>query len=91
VFPGIDKIAKEIGLSPTKLKSDFKIVYKQSLFQYYRDKQLVFAQELLIGNKGKIKDIAAVFGYENAGKFSTAFKKRFGLLPSEAGKIKPLC
>jgi AraC-like DNA-binding protein len=88
VFPGIEAIAKETGLSPTKLKSDFKTVYKQTLFQYYRNKQLAFAQELLLNHKEKIKDVAAIFGYENAGKFSAAFKKCFGCLPSETSKIK---
>ncbi|MES2592700.1 MAG: AraC family transcriptional regulator [Bacteroidota bacterium] len=87
-FPGIEKTAKETGLSPTKLKKDFKTVYKQSLFQYYRNKQLAFAQELLTNKKGRIKDIATIFGYENAAKFSAAFKKRFGYLPSEVTPIK---
>lgn len=86
-FPGIEKIAKKTGLSPTKLKTDFKTVYKQSLFQYYRNKQLVFAQELLAKNKGTVKEIAAIFGYESASKFSAAFKKRFDYLPSEVDKV----
>lgn len=86
-FPGIEKIAEKTGLSPTKLKADFKTVYKQSLFQYYRNKQLAFGLELLAHHKGNIKDVAAIFGYENAGKFSVAFKKRFGYLPSEVDKV----
>jgi len=31
----------------------------------------------------RIKELASQLGYENAGKFSQAFKKHFDMLPSE--------
>ncbi len=82
-FPGIGSMAKQIGLSETKLKTNFKKVYSQSVFQYYRQKQMEQAKELLIQESSSIKNIGRMLGYENASKFSTAFKKHHGILPSE--------
>jgi AraC-like DNA-binding protein len=81
-FPGIENIAVETGISATKLKADFKQVFGKTLFQYYQEKQMHFAFEMLERKQGKIKDIAKIFGYGNAGKFSAVFKKHFGKSPS---------
>jgi AraC-like DNA-binding protein len=81
-FPGIEQVANEIGVSSTKLKTDFKKIFGQSVFQYYRDKQLLLSMELLSQSKIKIKDVADKVGYENVSKFSAAFKRKFGFLPS---------
>jgi AraC-like DNA-binding protein len=82
-FPGIENIAVETGISATKLKADFKLLYGKTLYQYYQEKQMYFAYEMLDREQGKIKDIARIFGYGNAGKFSAAFKKHFGKSPSD--------
>lgn len=82
-FPGISAIAKTVGLSETKLKSNFKVVYKMSIFQYFRHKQMEHAKAILLQESSSIKNIAQKMGYENASKFSTAFKKHHGILPSE--------
>lgn len=82
-FPGISYLAKKVGLSETKLKSNFKAVYKVSAFQYYRQKQMEKAKEMLEQDNVSIKTVASLFGYENASKFSAAFKNHHGSLPSE--------
>lgn len=82
-FPGIPAIAAQVGLSETKLKNNFKQVYQKSIFQYYRDKQMELAKEMLTNNPESIKQIAIKFGYENSSKFSAAFKKQHGYVPSE--------
>lgn len=86
-FPGISAVSSQIGLSETKLKSDFKQLYKTSLFQYFREKQMEKAKEMLMQNPASIKNIATLFGYENKSKFSTAFKNHHGILPSEVKTI----
>lgn len=82
-FPGIENIAKKVGISPTKLKSDFKNKHGESIYQYFRFNQLSLAHEFLKQGKHTIKEIATIFGYENASKFSAAFKNVFGVNPSE--------
>lgn len=84
-FIGVQELADLVGISSAKLKSDFKLVYGESLFQYFRKKQLETAKKILQDKQEKIsiKDLAAMFGYANQSKFSTAFKSEFGMLPSE--------
>lgn len=85
-FPGIEAIAEKIAVSPTKLKSDFKTLHNQTLYQYYSYHQMQFANILIAKNQLAIKEVAKILGYSNAGKFSAAFKKHFGIEPSNARK-----
>lgn len=82
-FPGIEAIAAQLFISPSKLKNLFKTVYNSSLYQYYQQKQMQRAYELLKANKTSVKDVAFKLGYINHSKFSSAFKKCHGVLPSE--------
>jgi AraC-like DNA-binding protein len=82
-FPGIDFIANSVSLSPTKLKACFKEVYGKSILQYYKEKKMLLAMQLIKNSEMPIKNISLAVGYESAGKFSTAFKQQFGVLPSE--------
>lgn len=80
-FMGIDQLAQMVGLSPSKLKSEFKRVFGTTIFQFYRNKQLEQASQL-IKDGMPIKEVADQFGYQDPYKFSLAFKKRYGMLPS---------
>lgn len=82
-FPGIDKTARKVGISPTKLKNDFKSMHDTSVYQYFSAQQMQVAQELLAQKKYTVKEIAALLGYENASKFSAVFKKTFDISPSD--------
>lgn len=82
-FPGIEQLAASVGISPTKLKNDFKAVHGTSIFQYFRNNQLDMAYTVLKNKSLKIKQIANLFGYENASKFSAAFKEKFDVTPSD--------
>jgi AraC-like DNA-binding protein len=85
-FPGIEQLGKEVGMSATKLKVSFKLVYCKTIFQYFQEKQMLLAKKILLENNLKIKDLANSFGYENSSKFSNAFLKQTGTLPSELPK-----
>lgn len=82
-FPSIDYISKEIGMSQTKLKTDFKEVYGSTLYQYYCTKQMGFAKQMLEKEKITVKEVSYTLGYNNPSKFTAAFKKIYGRLPSE--------
>lgn len=87
-FEGIETLAKKYNISPTKLKSDFKLMYGKTIFQYFQKLQMQLANNLLKNEDVRIKELAARFGYENPGKFSTAFQKYFNILPSQFLKVK---
>lgn len=81
-FPGIENTAQEVGISPTKLKNDFKTIHNQSMYHYYRYHQMNLAHKLISNNAKTIKEVANVLGYENASKFAAVFKEQFGVQPS---------
>jgi len=83
-FVGVEKIAHEITISPTKLKAGFKIIFGFSILQYHKEKNMLLATQLLQRANDQIKVIASLIGYSSNSKFAAAFKKRFGYLPSEA-------
>ncbi len=82
-FIGIDALAKKLDVSPSKLKMDFKSVYGNSILQYSIDKKMQLAMQLLVTSKAQIKYVANEVGYDSHSKFSAAFKKKYGKLPSE--------
>jgi AraC-like DNA-binding protein len=82
-FPGVEQLAEDVGMSPTKFKQLFKTIYGQSTYQYYQQQQMGLAKEMILTNTIKIGDVALLFGYDNASKFSAAFKKHHGVLPSQ--------
>lgn len=82
-FLGIESIVSYVGVSPTKLKSDFKTVFGFSMLQYHKEKNMLLAMQLIQKSDIQIRDIAAVVGYESGSKFAANFKRRFGALPTE--------
>jgi AraC-like DNA-binding protein len=82
-FMGIDALAKMVNLSPTKLKSDFKSVYGSAILQHLIDKKMKLAMQLILTTTMQLKHISNQVGYESPSKFTMAFKKKFGKLPSE--------
>jgi AraC-like DNA-binding protein len=85
-FLGVEKIARAVNLSPTKLKMIFKSVFGFSMLQYHKEKNMLLAMQLIHNSDIQIKNIAAVTGYTSSSKFTATFKKRFGLLPTDIRK-----
>ncbi len=82
-FPGVEAIAREVNLSPTKLKAVFKSVFGFSMLQYHKEKNMLLAMQLIKNSSTQVKTIAAITGYESSSKFTASFKKRFGMLPTD--------
>lgn len=79
----IDQLAAELGVSVTALKMSFKSVYGAPIYQYQKDLRLQKSQQLLRETTLPVAAIAGEVGYTNPAKFSSAFKKRFGVSPTE--------
>ena len=69
------------GVSPTKLKQVFRRVYGASLFAYIRRAKMDYAARELAKSNCRIIDIAEACGYDNASKFSAAFRAVHGITP----------
>ncbi len=81
-FVGIEFLSKKFKISSSKLKTDFKKSFGQSLLQYFQRKQMLLAKDLIENNDMKISDLAFKFGYANPSKFSKTFVKHIGEVPS---------
>lgn len=82
-FPSITTIAKLTGVSETKIKADFKNLLGKSMLQYYIMQQMIYAKNILKTEKLTIKEVSEILGYSSPSKFTEAFKKYHGIVPSE--------
>lgn len=79
----IAELAKKIGINTYKLKVGFKEVYGTTIFGYLRNIRMEKAKQLIISKNKNIMEIAHEVGYSNPSKFSAAFKRKYGINPSE--------
>lgn len=74
-------LAREVGMSQSKLSRSFRRVYGLTVFEYLKNIRLNQAAAML--DQGMtVTETALSIGYENLSHFSKVFKKRFGELPS---------
>jgi AraC-like DNA-binding protein len=79
----VEELAERVGLNRTTLQRVFKQMYGVTIFEYRTQVRMQESKNLIIDNKLPITEIAGICGYSNASKFSAAFKKCFGLTPTE--------
>jgi AraC-like DNA-binding protein len=81
--PTIVDLAAYTQMSVSKLKSSFKRIYGTGIYEYYQRSRMHKARTLLVANGYTVKEVGLKLGYTNLSNFSLAFKKEFGLLPSQ--------
>jgi AraC-like DNA-binding protein len=82
--PSIQKLATAMNVSPSKLKNDFRIVYNDSVYNYYLKRKLSYAAELLASQKYTVSQVAIKVGYHGqATKFVQIFRKYYGMTPKQ--------
>lgn len=62
----------------------FEVVAGVTIGEYVRRRRLSLAAQRLPSGEDRIVDLALRFGYESADAFSKAFRREFGMNPSEA-------
>ncbi|WP_312200313.1 helix-turn-helix domain-containing protein [Anaerospora hongkongensis] len=81
--PTLATLSKQICLNEFKLKNGFKQLFGQTVHTYVVDKRLELARLLLEQKKLNVGEAASHIGYSNASYFALAFRKKFGVSPSE--------
>jgi AraC-like DNA-binding protein len=81
--PTHKELAKEILLNEFKLRTGFKEYYGVTMYDYITRLRMEKARRLLLEEKMSIYEVSALAGFKHQANFSKAFKKYFGLLPSE--------
>ncbi len=78
-----EEIAREIGVGYSWFRRVFKEYTRVSPAQYQLQLRLLRAKELLTSSNMNISEIAYALKFENTGQFSTFFKHKEGITPSE--------
>ena len=81
--PPLPKLAKQLGISETRLKSGFKAINGTTVMQYCINKRIEAAKLLLKENRLSISEIASIVGYEDHSAFSRAFRRYSGCSPKD--------
>ena len=78
-----DELSVTLGMSSSKLGNLFRDTYKQSYSAYLLARRMDWAAARLSTGTVKAGEIADALGYENHSRFSDAFRKHTGVLPSD--------
>jgi AraC-like DNA-binding protein len=86
--PSIVELAQQVGVSDRTLQRGFKALFNTTIVGYLQQQRLEQAEMLLRQGNLKVSEVATAVGYGNMGHFAVAFKRRFGITPSQclAGK-----
>ena len=84
----LEQLSGVFHVSATSIKNSFKAVYGVSVYSYIRTQKMQMAARMLLQSDDTVIEIAGRFGYENASKFSGAFKDVMGVTPNEYRNTK---
>jgi AraC-like DNA-binding protein len=85
-YISIESLAKEVGMNTFKLKKMFRDEFQKPVFEYQVGVHFSKAYRLLLETSDSIEEIALACGYQSTGSFSNAFKRKFGIRPSDLRK-----
>lgn len=81
--PSIPELSRKVMLNEYKLKSGFRELYGKTIYAYIRELRMRNARELLENRDLSIGQIASEVGYVNTSHFARAFRKTYGINPSD--------
>lgn len=85
--PKIETIARKVNMSVSSLLRQFKLIFGKSIYQYYTEKKMEIAKNMILENGFTVKETAEVLGYNQASPFIECFTKYHGYSP---GSLKSL-
>lgn len=85
----IQSIADAIFMTPNYIGERFKEEMGVSINTYLMETRLVYARNLLSTGRFTVKEASYQSGFASTTHFSTSFKKRYGVSPSEHLKLLP--
>ncbi|MBB6459450.1 helix-turn-helix domain-containing protein [Flammeovirga kamogawensis] len=81
--PNIEEISKRHGIHLNKFEEAFQAVFGFTIYNFYLNKRIEFAEHLLVSEHYSIKEIAYDLGFSDTPHFSRSFKKQFSKTPSQ--------
>ena len=81
--PSQADLAQQVGLGIRTLQKGFKSVFGLTPFAYLTQQRMHLAEQLLRQPNCTVAEVANIVGYANPARFAAAFKRYFGITPSE--------
>ncbi|WP_046242619.1 helix-turn-helix transcriptional regulator [Hymenobacter terrenus] len=81
--PSLLELARVAGLNEFKLKKGFKELFGHTVFGYLSEQRLADAKAQLQERQKTASELAFELGYSSVQHFSSAFKKKFGVSPTQ--------
>lgn len=85
-YYSLNDLAKIVSTNEFTLKKEFKELFGDTVFGFWNEAKMARAREFLLENHKSIKEISEIIGYKNPQHFSTAFKRKFKVSPSNFRK-----
>jgi len=79
-------LAHQVGTNEFILKKGFKEIFGTTVFSFWAHEKMEYAKQLLAEEVFNINEVSDRIGYKNQRHFSTAFKKKYGVSPSQWSK-----
>lgn len=84
--PSLLELSQQVGLNTRKLKEGFRREFDTTVFGYLHSHRMEQARKFMKEGQMTVAEVAYAVGYANRSHFAAAFRKRFGMNPSELFK-----
>jgi AraC-like DNA-binding protein len=81
--PPQKELSQIVALNESKLRRGFKEYFATTIYDYTVRLKMEYARKLLLEEKKTITETAELTGFNHQNNFSSAFKKYFGISPSD--------
>jgi AraC-like DNA-binding protein len=81
--PVLPVLSRLVGLNEFKLKRGFKAYFGTTIYGYVTRLKMEHARHLLLDKKLTLREVTQEVGFKHQSHLSEAFKKYYGILPSE--------
>jgi len=88
--PSLLALARRVGLNDFKLKRGFRALFGTTVFGYIRRIRMENALAMLQIGALNVSEVATAMGYTCFGHFSVAFRKQYGIAPSDVKRVRTL-
>jgi len=88
--PSQVELARQVGVSDRTLRQGFRALFDTTVFGYLTAQRMMLAERLLREGAITVVEVAGRAGYVNPSHFAAAFKRQFGISPSECAISKKI-
>ncbi|NJK30558.1 MAG: helix-turn-helix transcriptional regulator [Acaryochloris sp. SU_5_25] len=81
--PSLPELAQQVGVSDRTLQRGFQTLFQTTVVGYLIQQRLMQAERVLRQGNHTVAEVATAVGYGNMGHFAVAFKRQFGITPSQ--------